>query len=133
MGLLERLRENREEMQINKQRRLAKQEAARIKAQAAYDVEYQKAAVKAVKGRAKRDAMERFGHSKAERRRRSLSNIGRELESWGNWAAGNQRAPSRVRSGSSKRSKGSRKSHPRQRTRESRDPFDMGDLDDLLF
>jgi len=124
MGLLDTLKKNREQMQINKQKRLASQETARIKAQASYDVEYQKAAAKAVKGRARRDAMERFGYSKAERRGRQVQKMTKGLEGLGNWAGGTGR-------GSSHRSTGKKGGKHRSAPRKKQDPFDLGDFDDI--
>lgn len=131
MGILETIKKNREEFKIMKADRLAKQTIAKAKAQAAYDVAYQKGAVEAVKKRAKREAMERFGYSKGERRQRALQGFTKELGALGDWGVGNRQTPYVKQSRGHKRSKKAKSRDPFGAS--NSDPLDMGDLDDLLF
>ena len=132
MGLLERIKENREEFKLGKATRKEQNEIARAKAQAAYDIEFQRGAVTAVKKRARRDAMERFGYSKGERRAKAVQNFTKELGSLGDWGAGNTPSPTRSRTRSRSQSH-RKKSRAAQRQRKEEDPFDMSELDNLLF
>ena len=145
MGLLETLKENREKNKLFKIERQEKNSIARAKAQAAYDIEFQKGAVEAVKSRARREATERFGYSKKERRARSMENFAREMGGIGNVGAnmggdifGN---PSPRRSSGSHRKKtgsgshthihihtGNKKHRASHRKQKEKDPFDLSDL-----
>lgn len=132
MGLLEKIKQNREEYKLNTEARKAKNAVAKAKAQAAYDIEYERGAVAAVKSRARRDAMNRFGYSKSERRGRAMQNLTKELGSLGDWGVGNKQSPGRSHAKARSHTKSRKKTGIRRQQRED-DPFDMSDLDSLFW
>lgn len=134
MGLLENLKANREENKIRKIERQEKFQLARAKAQAAYDIEFERNAVAAVKGRAKREAFERFGQSPKERRRKAIEGFASSMGGLGQIGAnmgnpfGNETTPRR--SSGANRSKSTsgyhkRKSSRSHRSQKQKDPFDF--------
>jgi hypothetical protein len=131
MGLLDRIKENRKEYKTNKEENRLQRSVAQQKAQAAYDIEFQKGAVEAVKKRARRDAMNRYGYNKGERRARVINNFTKELGELGDWGVGNTPSQKRSHSHTHGHKKKSRsRAHP-QRSHKQEDPFDIGDLDDF--
>jgi len=138
MGLLETLKENREKNKLNKIERQEKRQIATAKAQAAYDIEFERNAVKAVKTRAKNDAFERFGQSPKQRRAKALEEFTNSMGSLGNIGAnmgnpfgGNEKQTvvhhhhhHTTKSGSHHKKRSSSHSHHQQK---QKDPFDFGD------
>lgn len=135
MGLLETIRENREKNRAFKLERREKNAIAQAKAQAAYDIEFKKGAVEAVKERARREAKERYGYSKSERRQKALDNFAKNMGGLGNIGGnmggdifGNKSSPRRSSSGSHRKKSGSHKkksSRSHRTQRRERDPFDF--------
>lgn len=143
MGLLETLKENRERSKLHRIERQEKNDIARAKAQAAYDIEFQKGAVNAVKARARREATERFGYSPRERRAKAMGNFAKEMGGLGNIGnmGGSIFGETQKRSSGSHRKKSGSGSHTHihihtnskkhrssHRQQKEKDPFDFSDL-----
>jgi hypothetical protein len=135
MGLLENLKANREQNKIRKIERQEKRQIATAKAQAAYDIEFERNAVKAVKTRAKNDAFERFGQSPKERRRKAIEGFASSMGGLGQIGAnmgnpfGNESQKvihhnhhHTTKSGSHNKKRSSTRS---QRSQKQKDPFDF--------
>lgn len=128
MGILEKLKEQRKANKMSKTMAQAEREDIIREARPVYHKAMVKEAKKALVQRAKREAMNRYGYTKQERRQRTMSNIGnqlgglqKELGSIGNWAVGNESRQKRTTKGKHKAKK------------KASNPFDMGDLDELMW
>lgn len=128
--ILERIKTNmKENRELHKEQRIANKEmhnAALIEAREAYKQEYIKGAREAVKSRAKREAINRFGYTKSERRQRALGNLTKELGGLGNWAVGNEQ-----RKSTGKKSSVHKTITKKKKKKKQSDPFDLGNINDF--
>lgn len=125
--LLEMARAVREERKKQKAANAEMQRQAVNEARAAYGKEYIAAAKTAVKTRAKREAMARFGYSKAQRRQQAVSNLTKELGSLGDWGVGNK--PAAVKRTTHKAHK--KTAYKQRKPLQKKNPFDLGNINDF--
>jgi len=113
------IQENRAMNQQVKRDRNELKKTALMEATAAYKKEYIRGAKQAVIGRARREAHERFGYSKAERRAKTVQNLAKELGglNFGGQGKTTKTSPT--------------KTFKKAKIKKQGNPFDVGKLNDF--